>query len=273
MGSTEDPEEEQQRGQSELAPAESAEVNQVQRGADEKPTSNDVHVTVNIPPRATGKTELIQLGINGALVVIAVIAACIYGSQLSVMRGQLHEMQTEQRPWVYADFGPNGKIYRNQSGGFSIPVAFALHNTGHLPAQFVAPIVVAQVFGPGPLSRIVAAQKRICAEGIKKRRSPGWGTVFPGQTVPVETAAPISAQEWRSHIMDGFVPGVFIYGCIIYQSAKGHFSSTGFAFSVERAQTNGVAALNQAFPSDPTEAPAKQLRFAGIPDGPVWRAN
>src|SRR5438094_6197842 len=42
--------------------------------------------------RGTRTIEILQLSVNAALAVLGVIALCIYGGQLKVMRGQLNQM-------------------------------------------------------------------------------------------------------------------------------------------------------------------------------------
>jgi hypothetical protein len=69
------------------------------------------------------------------------IAAGVGFAQWWILSGTLDEMRDEQRPWVYADVSIGGPIFRNQSGGFTIPLTFIFHNTGHLPALYVSPDV------------------------------------------------------------------------------------------------------------------------------------
>jgi hypothetical protein len=61
---------------------------------DKNPRQEQINVTVNTPSQ-TRAAEWLQLGINAVLAVVGVIAICIYGGELNVMRQQFTEMSRQ----------------------------------------------------------------------------------------------------------------------------------------------------------------------------------
>jgi hypothetical protein len=59
--------------------------------AEENPSNKTINVTVNLPLE-TRQIEWLQLGVSSFLAVVGVVAICIYGGQLDVMKGQLKQM-------------------------------------------------------------------------------------------------------------------------------------------------------------------------------------
>jgi len=187
--------------------------------------------------------------------------------QVKVMQGQLNEMKVEQRPWVYADIGVGGAIYRNQGGGVTIPIVFALHNTGHLPASYVYPDIEA-ILPAGVGSKIAKErQQKRCAPILQQAAvSDQIGTtVFPGQTVKFGVGAGISLEEietakkaWEEHggkQMDFLM--AWVAGCIRYRSPDGEVHQTGTVFTIgmKKPGKEGVYAL----PVDPTSVDAESI--------------
>jgi hypothetical protein len=161
-------------------------------------------------------------------------------SQVIVMQNQLDEMKFEQRPWVYADIGIRRAIYRNQGGGFTIPIFFVLHNTGHLPASYVSPDIEAYIpAGVGSQSANERQQRRCAHAAQQTSASDQIGTtIFPGQTVNLETGVGIDADEvetarkvWLERTgkqMD--ILTIWVVGCIRYRSPDGDTHQTGTVF-------------------------------------------
>jgi hypothetical protein len=68
--------------------------------AEQNPSDNHVHVTVNLPTK-TRAIEWLQLVANVALAIIGVFAICIYGGQLDIMHRQLDLSTTAQIPFIF----------------------------------------------------------------------------------------------------------------------------------------------------------------------------
>jgi hypothetical protein len=224
-------------------------------------------------------TGVVGLWLAAAVGVTAVwVGTHDAGQQRDVMRGQLEEMRDEQRPWIYVDIVPGGKIYWNQSGGLSFPVNFIYHNTGHLPGQFVFPQFEAHTgryfYIPG--NDLVSVQKRVCNEAVANfRGANGLGvTVFPGQqNVGSGLLIGISRDEWMNDIIKpDFGSTVRVYGCITYERPNKIIGSTGFAFMIDRIKP-GNATDVFVLPGDPTQIPAEQLHISPWIEGGVWSAQ
>ena len=79
-----------------------------------------------------------------------VIGALIFNNQLSVMQGQLSEMQAERRPWISIEVtGHSGIVWEER--GARLSVVFKLKNVGKAPATnvfFEAKAILPKVGGP-----------------------------------------------------------------------------------------------------------------------------
>jgi len=193
------------------------------------------------------------------------------------MRGQLDEMQAEQRPWIYAEFGPNANIFWNQSGGLTIPLVLSIHNTDHVPAQFVTPVteVHTSAYFRGTTGPVVAkAQKAACDKGVAdfeslKREG---GTVFPGQDLRMGVNPGLDKSEWKAEL-PGFGPLIIIYGCILYERGTGQaLGATGFAYTLGRVNA-GNRLFGLMLPLDPSTVPVNELELQDFPEGTLWQAR
>lgn len=223
---------------------------------------------------------------DGAVIAVATVLILLVNGaytyyarkQWYVMSGQLAEMRAEQRPWVYANIGVGGKIFRNISGGYTIPVAFILHNTGRAPAQLVSLVFAANTMPylhrAGKLM-VLSDERRVCAKGEKNFHATNktGATVFPGEKLPSGINPGIPSSKWSPFVRDGFGPAILIYGCIIYQRPGNvPLGVTGFAITVDRAKPDHPGAVF-ALPADPTSVPVTQLRMDGWPQAAAWEAH
>jgi hypothetical protein len=194
-------------------------------------------------------------GIMAFFTIVIALAAIgqyfIFSKQLNVIQNQLDEPYSEQRPWIYADITPGGPIFRNQSGGLTIQVAFTLHNVGHLPAFYVSPDVDGYLSGGSTM--VTERQKAVCSRPVQY---PGavdqlGGTVFPGQSTTYGLGIGIGAGEIanaKSPLEDFISP--WIVGCIRYKSPDGKDHQTGVALTVGMIKTGVQGTF--ALPKDPT---------------------
>lgn len=119
-------------------------------------------------------------------VILAGVAAVIFWNQLTVMKGQLDEMQAEQRAWIKVDVSPTGPLtwpVTAVSDLGMIPIRFDLENTGHAPAfsvQFTAEPFIPTNAQNDPL---VAQRKWCSALGSNALTADRGFTVFPGEKI------------------------------------------------------------------------------------------
>jgi len=216
---------------------------------------------------------------SGTLAVwaAAFVGACAIFQSSRDSESQRKLTFEEQRPWIYAVFSPSDRIFWNQSGGLTIPVTFVLRNTGKIPAQFVEVVAEAHTsphFYKSGGFDIAAEQSRACKSAMDHfdPSHNSEASVFPGMILPIGINPGIPKEEWTDYSQNGFGPGLFIYGCIVYQVSKGEpLGTTGFAFTIDRIDQSrpGVFAL----PSDPTLVPQNELSIHLWPDGSLWQAR
>lgn len=219
---------------------------------------------------------------TAALVGLAAIIASSVDSarERSVIRAQIDEMRAEQRAWIYPDIKPAGKFFWVQGVGLlDIPVLFTFHNIGHLPAQFVLPVLSAE---PVEFFRtdIASSQRRVCRGAIADSRrkmiagptgAPGV-TVFPGQTVSIQTVASVGRAQWAGYVRNEVHPGFGIFGCVVYGYGGGSIGATGFTVYIaqtEQGRPGNVFSL----PADPTSVPAERLRAVSSTESSAWQAQ
>src|ERR1700741_4920583 len=94
-----------------------------------------------------GRPERLTAISTFAIFVATSVASVVGIAQCRVLSRTLNEMRDEQRPWVYADLSSGGKIFRNQSGGLTIPIGLTFHNIGRLPAMYVSPDIEGYLSG------------------------------------------------------------------------------------------------------------------------------
>lgn len=87
--------------------------------AEQRPPDSRVQATVNLPS-GTRTIEWLQLGASALLAVVGVVALCIYGGQLDVMKRQFVEMRRQPRLHKMPQLPPRTTL-RVQSGPFRRP--------------------------------------------------------------------------------------------------------------------------------------------------------
>jgi hypothetical protein len=93
---------------------------------------------------------------TAALVFVGVVTAVIFSQQLRVMRGQLDEMQTEQRPWISLEMQAEGPLVYD-ANGWNFVVKYSLNNVGKSPAisvDFLANMMPLAEVQPTPPTRM-----------------------------------------------------------------------------------------------------------------------
>jgi hypothetical protein len=198
--------------------------------------------------------------------VIAVIAytsvaawqACLASRQLSIMQGQLVLMETDQRPWLKAQFEILKPLIFDAKG-LQLALSGKTLNVGKLPAfnAELYPLIVTNV---GDAAK---TQRDFC-ENIRKSRKDRSGLIiFPGDHI---INAPItrgfSPEEiTRGKTMLRFDPpdfkrdllGIVITGCVVY-SLPGHKDSTphmtGFGYLLRQSKGLGLNTDQGTIPLD-----------------------
>ncbi|MBZ5628316.1 MAG: hypothetical protein LAO06_05550 [Acidobacteriia bacterium] len=188
--------------------------------------------------RGTRTIERLQFGANATLAVIGVIALCIYGGQLAVMRGQLAEMKKTtviaQRPWLGID--GNATLEKPDHRWVA---KFKIRNYGLSPGLHS---VFAGETANHPLTADIAKLKieEACSRGealtgteLYPNNSQGHGyTIFPGAPSQTENIT-ISA---------GPAPetAVALLGCMTYLDQFGTLHHTRFCQVVGPPSTQGT---------------------------------
>jgi hypothetical protein len=105
-------------------------TNKTAKSSDESPIKDQS--TASELAREFRWVEVASLAVNGFLAIIGIVALCIYGGQLRVMRGQLDEMAAARRAWVglMGSDHITGEIVRNRP----IKINLDIQNFGKAPA-------------------------------------------------------------------------------------------------------------------------------------------
>ncbi len=185
-----------------------------------------------------------------------------------VFHGQLNEMRSEQRPWLYAsDIAIAGRIVSvEEYGVYAIPLKFSIKNTGHLPAFSVVQKTAATILKVGQSTMSVTND--VC-DSFRNSSDKGGMTMFANQTVThggftSDDYPVVSKQLWNSIGSDRLI---VMFGCIDYQfpAEPGHHQ-TRFAFAVGTKQTRGILERIGTLPDDPTTVDIHMLPVS-INDG------
>jgi hypothetical protein len=229
--------------------------------------------------------------LTAIIAIVGFLQFSVYTRQAKIMEvqtkiasRQVELMQTDTRPWVYADLRSGGAIYRNQSGGLTIPIIFTLHNTGHLPALYVSPDIEGYLDGTdgkvGSQTARERQQKRCNSPLQQPAASDQIGVaVFPGQVVPFGINIGITETEIdnvkrfvldKTGKEDSFL-GPWGTGCIRYRSPNGEFHQTGAAFTILMIKPGQAGQF--ALPIDPTGIDPRNIMIAPFIVGGTAYAN
>ena len=206
-------------------------------GATQRENGND---TVGEPKATVRELHWLEkLNICGqiALVIVGVIAACIYGRQLSIMKGQLREQRREhivsQRPWV-GIYEPVIKLTKDRWF-----IDFQLKNFGISPSLYTAagadraypPITGGELENRIEQGCTVADDISAAPAHVERH---GY-TIFPGEPITYEPGLTIDKSRQGT---------VYLFGCIAYldqftDAQRGPVHHTRFCYYAEAPLTDG----------------------------------
>jgi hypothetical protein len=119
------------------------------------------------------------IGLTAVIAFTSIVAAFIFGKQLTAMQGQLDAMAFSERPWLSLDVRPSGPLLHNDKGwsfGISwyLPLSYRVKNLGKTPATDVAffahivPVVTGEggIFIPRELDRACTFWEKMQQAGI-----------------------------------------------------------------------------------------------------------
>lgn len=119
------------------------------------------------------------IGLTAVIAFTSIVAAFIFGKQLTAMQGQLDAMAFSERPWLSLDVRPSGPLLHNDKGwsfGISwyLPLSYRVKNLGKTPATDVAffahivPVVTGEggIFIPEELDRACTFWQKMQQAGI-----------------------------------------------------------------------------------------------------------
>jgi hypothetical protein len=184
-------------------------------------------------------------------------------SAAKAAQDQLTEMQSEQRPWVYAETPVFLKpITQNVNGVWEMRIEFTIHNTGHLPAMNVTPVAESPVptFNSGDI--IAEYQHGNCIDKGPDYSAITGDTIFPGQTVKRAITIGIWPRDIVAAIAHIHHVDPWIIGCFEYRlpnSPVPHF--TRFAYIV----SDSIDPRGSNIPADPSVIPVERLHVEPFP--------
>jgi hypothetical protein len=169
-------------------------------------------------------------------------------------QAQVAQMQTDQRPWVFAtDIEPGGRVVL-ADGRYAIPLKFSIKNTGHLPAFFVVPKTAAAILAVGEST--LALRNDVCDRFRRTNSRNAGDTIFADQVIThggftSDDYPTVDKSTWDSL---GGSKLIVVYGCIDYQfpAKPGHHQSR-FSFVVGRSKDQGPLARIGPLSDDPAE--------------------
>jgi hypothetical protein len=171
------------------------------------------------------------------IAIATIVTGAIAYSQFRIMRGQLDQMQADQRPWVVLNEDIDPKVLNIsfvEAGAVANFSAFSIKNIGKSPA--FGPLTVSKLTTFATADGDIAGQLRDwCAHLRFIKDIPG--VLFPNSRID-DTPASGQPLPWDkitdSLERDGTIyPTILV--CIIYKtSAGGEYHHTGFAFDLTK---------------------------------------
>jgi hypothetical protein len=215
----------------------------------------------------TRPIEWLQVGINVVLAVIAIGALCIYNAQLiamkgqqTVMQGQVEEMRTEQRAWIYLD-PPKflAPLTKNRNGVWDVHLQFPIHNVGHLPAMNVRVVNDSPMPTTNTGNTVADFKHHNCIDKGPEDSGNNGQTVFPNQEgVTIELSGGIWPEDIVAALARPTAIEPWVVGCLEYRipnSPIPHF--TRFAYIIRQ----DVDKTTDSLGPDPDSIPIDKLRL------------
>ena len=154
--------------------------------------------------------EWIQIVINGVLAVIGIIAICIYGGQLDVMKDTL----ALERPWI----GPTARtIVPRPEQGHIIALGWHYQNGGRAVATKIRQNLEFRI-GPRPAALKSAPFSDDCQKGELAQLEQGGNIAIPGG----DYIFPIDVSPEVAKSMDDVYAekvGLYLVGCVDYSDS------------------------------------------------------
>jgi hypothetical protein len=173
--------------------------------------------------------------LTGALVLVGIVTAVIFGRQLDVMQGQLDAMEADQRAWIKVvkaepyvnQLPPHGLIFTGPNTVGNLPLHFVLQNIGHSPA-FKVIVGVWPQFGQSSPDLTKEEQSSCAALGdsypdtaLRAMNSDLIPVLFPGDSTPYDGRglAIWPEQVTKFSAGDPKMYSFWFYGCVYYRLA------------------------------------------------------
>jgi hypothetical protein len=212
---------------------------------------------------------------TAVLAVATFVGAVVAGLTLSAIRGQLHVMEIDKRPWVAVDAAITDMFRAihtpDQNALMSLMVDLTLSNTGEAPAVYAR--IWPSLAITGPPGDPLHFSKLLC-DHLRTRpitENTATYTIFPGKTLPpLRNAFETSRRSIEANrtAANGAVLGLVVVGCVDYGFVgRLEHHQTGFAFEVSRKAAEipgGQCCAIDFFGSD---VPAADLRVSLYPFG------
>jgi hypothetical protein len=202
--------------------------------------------------------EIFMIVFTAVIAITGVLGAIIFNNQLSVMKGQLDEMQAEQRSWVFATNVSISRPIIRDDKGTNISLLFELRNGGRSPALQVSARF--RVYLGSVNYR--DAEKIVCKDAQPEE----YGiTLFPDQSAPQKTGWLIPTQEIIAAQKSAAYIIPFVVACISYQFPRSkEYHTTPYEFLISQAV--GLTKWpSVSFPIDEKEIAPSDLRLVLLP--------
>jgi len=189
-------------------------------------------------------SHLVQIVLTAALIGVAGTQAWVYFRQANIMRGQLYQMQADQRPWISPSISLSGPLVFTGDHDAVIYFIMVIRNIGRAPALNVSNRIEVHVVEEHNIFDSIEGQKQICGLARAKADMKDFRgqTLFPDDEKRLPSSATISHTDFAKAWPDTNNVFFRIIGCIDYTFAadrKSH-GQTGFSYDLMRPADGGA---------------------------------
>lgn len=203
-------------------------------------TDNRVANRQEVPiPRWKKVAEIVALSTAVLLLFVNVIMAIANWRAAKAARDSAETAKdtliAEDRPWLTADVRIAGPLVFDKTGAVSVPVWFAVKNSGHSPA--INAWAFPELFLPRNTETEPNIEREKFCSSVTRMTNGSGQAIFPSGSAPdsagiVSTA--VAGNVVRQASVDGFINPTIIL-CIAYQTTlEGKWHHTGMIFDVSQ---------------------------------------
>jgi hypothetical protein len=168
-------------------------------------------------------SHYVQIVLTVALLGVAATQAWVYFKQAKIMRGQLNQMQADQRPWIPDQVTITDALRFYDHRKPHIGLTFALENIGHSPAfQVGVSAMLWRFTSDAPLRQAAHHFSELMRTAHHGPNVIGY-TIFPNQTKKFEIITSVFVNHEEDKIWESTRDpvNIFVIGCIFYTFSQG----------------------------------------------------